>query len=314
MRVNATQVWMVVVVLAVFSAGAGAQAPESATVRAPEALSVVWRERLEGLRTSEPEAYLLLGEEVAAAAAQPADLRLARELFVLAYELDRKDGGRHGVMGPACLALADITPVRQDRRWLQALARAADSRYALPAWKHAGAAGPSPGAALAAATALGQVRSGDGGAARRQLANPEVVDALQTYDAALTPGGKGLRRVREWSEQWPCTECRNARVVKIAGSNPARYRVCLHCEGNPGPRLSRKELTDLLRVESWLLEGEQKTWAAQVAADEGAPLRDPEPGELAPTMGVDPARCVWREGGWTTPGEAARPGDAPDTE
>jgi hypothetical protein len=35
-----------------------------------------------------------------------------------------------------------------------------------------------------------------------------------------------------------------------------------------------------------------------VIVDLGAPLRDPDLDEVAPTYGVDPARPYWREGKW----------------
>lgn len=285
--------------------GAPAAAQPSGTENAkrPEVkpLSIVLRERLEALNPGDAEAYFRLGEDVVAKAALPADLRLARELFVLSYELDRKQGGRRALMGAACVALADIAPLRQDRRWLMALARSADPRYAPPGWEKSGSRSVAPGVGLAAATAIGQARAGDGGAARLALANPEVLALLQAFDPQLAPGGNGVRAVQRAAEQWPCSECRNARVVRVAGSNPPRYRVCSTCEGNPGPKLSREELVAQLRVESWLLDGEQKTWAAQIAGDEGAPLHDPDPAELAPVFGVDPGKTVWRDGAWGLP-------------
>jgi hypothetical protein len=267
-------------------------------------LAVAWADRLALLRPGDPDGYFRLGEEVVARASQPADVRLARELFVLAYELDRRTGGRSGLMGASCIALADIAPLRQDRRWLLAMARSTDARYTpagVATGRHA-AATLAPGAA-SAATALGQTRSGDGAAARQALANPDVLEVLRGYDAALAGGGRGgVERILRMAEAWPCPECRNARVIKLPGSNPARYRVCGTCEGNPGPKLSREELLTLLRVESWILDGEQKTWAAQIAADEGAPLHDPEPAELAPVLGVDASKVYWRGGGWSASG------------
>ncbi len=274
--------------------------PAPGAVQTP--LAVFWESRLAALTPSDPEAYFRLGEDVAAKASQPADVKLARELFVLAYELDRKTGGRKGLMGAACVALADIAPLRADRRWLWAIAGAVDPRYATKSADVRAASRPGASDALAAATVIGQVRAGDGGAARQGLSNPAVLEALRPYDAQIFGNGAGIEKLQKLAEKSPCPECRNARVIKVPGSNPPKYRVCSTCEGNPGPKLSRDELIATLRVESWILDGQQRTWAAQVAADEGAPLHDPDPAELAPTYGVDPANAFWRNGRWSPAG------------
>jgi hypothetical protein len=81
--------------------------------------------------------------------------------------------------------------------------------------------------------------------------------------------------------------------------------LCDTCRGNPGPTITEEEMANHLRIEAVLLEGEQRSWAAQLVADAGAPLRDLDPAELAATYGVDPARPVWRGGEWVAGGANA---------
>src|SRR5205823_11779571 len=105
-------------------------------------------------------------------------------------------------------------------------------------------------------------------------------------------------------------ECQNERVVKRG--NPPEYKLCPNCNGEPGPELSAREYLAQLRFESLILQGAQRSWAAQVTADGGAPLIDPEAGGLAAAFDVDPSLVLWRDGRWTAdPNTPPRPKPTP---
>ena len=282
------------------------------------------RTRLEALNPSDPKAYFDLGEEVADTADNPATLGLARRLFVLALHLDRARSGQR-LSASACLALADLAARERDRRWLQSLAGTLDQRLAGPAWVRRAEKLASSQAGYNAATALGLVRSGDGVRARQALADPAARSLLRSYERLLNAAGLSgaLRALEREADRWPCPECHNQRIVRKLGSGrEPQYRLCTNCQGNPGPLMTVPELVAHLRLESQLLSGIQRSWSAQVSADRGAPLRDPDPADVAPAFDIDPAQCVFRNGQWTepaapqgtgvTPAPSPKPG-VPDT-
>lgn len=255
--------------------------------------------RLGSLTPDKPEAYFLLGEEVAAEADDPEAVGLARTLYVLAFELDRRSGLRTGVAPSACLALADLARLEEDRRWLASLAHAIDHRYARPSWGMVGEVA-TPDQALAAATVLGYLRAGETNAALRRLDEPGVRELLERYELLLSPTNEpgAFERLLRRAAEWPCRECANERIVMRHGPDGVEAELCPTCLGNPGPALSDEELIGHLRLESLLLDGIHRSWAAQAASDLGAPLRDPDPEQLAPTFGVDPDRPYRRAGAW----------------
>jgi hypothetical protein len=128
-----------------------------------------------------------------------------------------------------------------------------------------------------------------------------VMEVLRRYERALgaTGGSGALQRITRYAEQWPCRECGNARGVTKPGPRGPEVKLCSTCEGSPGPRLSDEEFIAYLRFESALLNGIQRSWGAQVMVDSGAPLRDPDPAELAATFGVDVGKPYWRNGAWS---------------
>lgn len=255
--------------------------------------------RLGALDPARPIDYFTLGEEVADVYQTPADRQIAQHLFVLAFELDRRQGGPARLSGSACLALAELASLERDRKWLWALARAVDPRFQRAGLDEAGVTS-SRTDAYRAATAIGLVRSGDGVAARQMLKEPGVRETIRRYERLLSESGQtgGLRALENEAERWPCAECANARIVKKFGSNPPEYRLCTNCAGHPGPKLTIAQLVAQLRFESRLLRGIQRSWSAQIAADGGEPLRDPEPSELAAALGVDVSAVYWRGGRW----------------
>ncbi len=282
-------------------------------------------DRLAALRPSDPGAYFLLGEELAAQATQPAERALARELLVLAYELDARraetattGAQRHDAAVPenmassVCLALASIAESDERRAWLLALA-AADVRDA-PA-----SAEPRPVASMGEqvddatafdlATAIGLVRAGEGRLALRLLDKPEVAALLHKLEGLLTPtgGSGGASRLRQLAERYQyCPECRNRRWTKDGSG----VHLCATCGGHPGPAITPTEELYQLRLESVLLgnaadaagvrdsDGGLRSWAAQAVVDHGAPLRELDMGELAEVYGVDADRPIWRDGHW----------------
>ncbi len=290
----------------------------TATLQPPAAgpdvkLTPELRARLEALKPSDPKAYFDLGEEVADTADNPATLNLARRLFVLALHLDRARSGQR-LSASACLALADLAARERDRRWLQSLAGTLDQRLAGPAWVRRAEKLASSQAGYTAATALGLVRSGDGVRARQALADPAARSLLHSYERLLNAAGLSgaLRTMEREADRWPCPECHNQRIVRKLGSGrEPQYRLCTNCQGNPGPIMSIPELVAHLRLESQLLSGIQRSWSAQVSADRGAPLRDPDPADIAPAFDIDPAKCVFRGGQWTEPGAPQGTGAPP---
>lgn len=300
---------LVAMLAACLSIGSGVQ-PERQDAAAPSAAEAAWSERLGALDPKDPMGCFLLGEDVAATPEAPGARALAQRLFVLAYTLETSSGQARGAfpIGPsACIALASIAQRDEERRWLRALADTmgegplgAGDVKAAPA-----ASAWSPEAAFELATAMGLARSGEGRRASILLEKPEVSELLREMDLRPMPDGRPAslknfldKAVRDWPA---CPQCRNRRVVPVGQNRTGEMALCDTCRGNPGPRLTGDELANQLRIESLLLQGEQRSWAAQVLADVGAPLRDLDPSELAGTYGVDPAKVLWRNGGWSPP-------------
>lgn len=246
-----------------------------------------------------PDSYVRLAEEIADTAGERAQFDLAKSLYALGYELARTRG-QPGLAATACLGLASIERLEHDRQWLLAVAAAVDPRYGRPDWIVPASAAPTEETALRAAEAIGLARAGEGREARRRLDDPAVAALLNDYDRALgTTGATGaVFKIEKASSEWPCPECRNSRVVTRPGPGGGELRLCTICRGNPGPMLTHAELIAQLRFEATLLNGIQRSWAAQIAVDLGAPLRDPDPEQLAGVYGVDAKRPYWRDGRW----------------
>ncbi len=256
--------------------------------------------RLSALQPDAPMAYFELGEEVAYEAETVEERRLARWLYLIAYELDRAGAGE--LSRSVCLAMAEIAEDDQERAVLVALARA----FGGGVIGSGGAARAAPStqddeAAFALATALGHFRAGEYDRAAAILSRPEVSSMLQRYENLL---GSASQLLREVNSKPSCRECRNARVVKADLDPRADWRLCYTCGGDPGPGLDIRGLVAQLRVESMLLSGTRRSWSAQLVADGGAPLREVDPESLSARYGVDASRTVWRDGDWATPGPA----------
>lgn len=307
------------VISTVMIAGASAVQPTdsdqgAAQSEAPEPVHGGLRARLESLRPEDPEGYLLAGEEVLATERTQAGEALARRLFTLAYEHARLAGDRPGVQTTACIALADTTRFERDRRWLWSIVRLIDPRYNEPDWSRTVERVVSDEAAFRSAVALGLLRSGHGLRAREALRDDGVREVFDWYSGLLTGAGPGdvMTMLEGQAERWPCPECRNDRVVRRrdGGLDGPRVR-CFTCRGNPGWELGERGMLSTLRFESRVLAGVQRSWGAQLAADLGEPLRDPDPAAVADAVGVDTALCVFRDGAWAEPTEH-HPGGEPE--
>ena len=302
-----TQIGIVILLVSLVLQPQPESQPESPSPSQPEPASVLsdqipipnLTQRLEALTPDDPMPYFLLAEEVADEAETPGENRLARQLYVVAYEIERERDQGRSLAASICLGLRQIERVEDARAWLSALAGALDPRYASRDWSVATDHVQDRGAALKTATLLGFARSGQGTRALMLRDDPEVIEMLDRYGSLLGPGS--MARIERMMSAWPCPECRNARTVNRAGRN-VQTRLCNWCLGNPGEDISRAELIMHLRFESRLLDGVRRSWSAQAAMDEAAPLLDPEPDALAPQLSVryeiNPSRRYWRDGAW----------------
>ncbi len=256
-------------------------------------------EQLEALRPDEPREYFLLAEELAYDDPNPGLEDVARRLFVLAFELDRRRGGTR--LGPAaCLALADLSPRVDERRWLRAVAAALRGERAAG---EAVAEEILSETALALAEALGRFRAGEYRRAQMILERADVSRLLRRYEDALEKGIEWI--LLELETEPVCRECGNRRIVPADLDPSAEHRLCYTCEGTPGPDLTDTQLVEQLRLESLLLEGGTNSWAAHALAGGGEPLRDVDPAAVVAWFNVDPARSIRRDGAWVAPSEPA---------
>jgi len=282
--------WMAILIPLV---AIGALAQEPAATDVPREIAA----RLEGLRPEQPLDYFLLAEELAYDDPDPAREELVRRLFVLAFELDRRQGGTR--LGPAaCLALADLSPRVDDRRWLRAVAAALQGEVGAGSVE---ADEVSETTALALAEALGRFRAGEYRTAQALLERSDVSRLLRRYEEALEKGVDWI--LLELATEPVCRECGNRRIVTADLDPNQAHRLCYTCEGTPGPDLTDEQLVEQLRLEALLLKGGTNSWSAQALAGGGAPLRDVDPAEIAAWFGVDAMQSIWRDGAWIAPPE-----------
>ena len=271
--------------------------PEPAPPTPPQPLALRFADRLHTLTPTRPEDYYLLGEELAPEVATSDDRQLTVTLYVLAAHLDIQRSTRPLTASAACVALADLIKSERDRRWLIYLARTLDSRRVQPEWLARTSPPTIDSPVYQIATALGLVRSGHGVQARQMLEKPDVQSALERFEPIMKNlGGGSLATLNREASLWPCPQCNNTRMTRRG--NPPEVKLCTSCRGDPGPQLSEAVFLAQLRFESLLLQGTQRSWAAQALADGAAPLRDNDPSTLPVVFDVDPARVLWRNGQW----------------
>lgn len=220
-----------------------------------------WQSRLEALRPEQPLGYLELAEEIADAAADDAELALARRLFGLAGLLDPYRLGRS-----ACLALADLEPGEQDTRRLLALAALLSGG---PIWLAVDQdAEPAATAVVAVADTLSHFRQGHGSRAQAALRRPGARELLLDHEHILRGG------IKRFDED--CKLYRNQRR----------------------PSQSEAELTRLLRFEAALLAGPDRSWSGELLLGAGRPLIEVDPDRLQDAFGLDASRPLYRNGRW----------------
>lgn len=275
-------------------------------------------ERLRALDASDAMAYLELGEEVSSETGSPEDRDLARHLFAVAYALERRTRARPAVMAGAALGLASLEASDEGSGWLYAVAGLVDPRATRGAGAGVTTLAVSPDVALAAANALGLARSGEGRRAGRIYEDDAVREVFEQYGRLLGGRGglSGLSRFERALRDWPDLECGGSRVITRRGEDGIETLICPTCRGNPGPPMTEQEFLNQLRFESRLLRGIHQSWGAQIAADGGAPLLDPDPDRvpelLAARYGILVERTLWRDGQWVEPQPEEEPAEQPE--
>jgi len=263
-------------------------------------------ERLRALRGEDAMRYFGLAEEVAREIRDPDGRGLARNLFVLAFELSRDESGAPALTRSVCLALAELEPGDTDRRrWLRAIAALEDKGDP----SRARAMLEDAGVRERIAVALGHFRAEEYLKVRTHLNRPSVRRFIERLGGAEK---RLMERVkREIERDAACEVCRNDRTVPDR-SRDGRHDdevLCPRCQGNPGPRLTDEEYRRLLVFEIDLLGVETERWDTQLDVDGGAPLREASPDRLPRMFGVDPRATVyefdahegWRSGRWVRP-------------
>jgi len=287
--------------------------PPQETKASDQAIHESQREaRLGALDPDTPQAYYILGEEVAAEAATEEDFSLAKRLYILTIVLASQDDDGATLAASAAVALADITRADSDRRALWSIARTLDPRYGVRDWSRSTEVTITDDVAYLTATVLGQIRAGWGSTVLSDLRRPEVRRLIQRYSALMTGSinQNVFPELERWAQAWPCPECRNERIVTKRHTGKIERRLCYTCGGNPGPKLTTEQLIGQLRFESFLLNSRQRSWGAQIAADLGEPLRDADLSTLPLRFGVDPTLVYYRDGHWDSKPEPQTPADA----
>ena len=273
-----------------------------------------YESRLESLTPSNPIAYFRLAEEVASSGGTADEQQLARRLYAIAFALTSKDTtakeSEFPIAASACLGLADLERSTSRKRWLLALAGRLDPRYATRSWDASEQANPSNDAALLLAEAIGLSLSGDGSLARERFDDPRVAALLEETRGVLDRPGTGASStlIKREAQIWPCPECGNARAVPDRSEGGQVRRLCSTCRGNPGPVISRETFVAYLAYQAVILHGTQRSWSADLAVNQGQPLLDPQPEEVAVYVGIDPSKVYYRKGRWLDRSEVVASG------
>ena len=270
-------------------------APESMEAGVPRLL-----DRMTELTPSNPMGYFELAEELAYLSAVSPNQRrtaldMAKQLYVLAYELDRRNNPRPALGASVCYGLADIAPTTE-RDWLLALAASFGAEGSERVVLGGGLRVSEDRARIDVAEALGHYRAVErrplSAILRRVNARQQMINAgvsVQNADWAVALLQAGLDKPY-------CPECRNLRLVRIGNSDQTvEQQLCPTCFGNPepDPELSPDGLQRMLAIEAKLLGAIPGTWSAQVGVEGSRPVPDLDPSALADQFGVDPERPYW---------------------
>lgn len=251
-------------------------------------------DRLGRLDPSDADAYLRLGEEVAAVG----DDRLAIGLFARAVSIGVATGERR-TAASAALALASELENPKDQRWVRSLAWSIDPDRQRPPWAaDADARGEPERASPEAASMLGLLIAGQTHLARLHD-SPEIRATLDAVpELAPVRAGSIDEMIRRLDDAWPCPSCTSKRFVSERVGDRRVHRLCPRCQGDPGPTLDRAELIGVLRAEVRLSGGASGSWSAALADGQSTPIADPEAGELGARLGLDLRARRWRGGRW----------------
>lgn len=278
----------------------------SAEPEAMEAGVAQLLDRMLALTPSEPMGYFELAEELAYLSVisphqQQTALRMAGQLYVLAYELDRRSNPRPSLGASVCYGLADIVP-ESERDWYLALAASFKVRPSSQPDPNDSMRTAEDRARLDTAEALGRYRAVE----RRPLsAILRRVDARQQMinaGVSVADADWAAQLLQDGLEKPYCPECRNLRLTRTGTSDQLiEQQLCTTCFGNPepDPALSSDELKRMLAIEAKLLGAVPASWSAQIAVNGPVPVQDLDPSALAERFGVDPDRPYWNPEGQT---------------
>lgn len=283
---------------------------------------------LAALDGSDAMAYFELAEEIAYEEPGARALVMARQLFVLAFEVDRSSAQPRQLGPSVCMALADLAESHADRRWLLMLADAMRGRAIRSGGTLSGdEVLADQDAADRLVEAISHMRAGRFRELRDDLVRIGI--NLTRAQGERLRGGGALEAGGQWAARRfrlaglegpraddladamvraagtvPCTTCGGARVVDRRDPEDGAtvgVDLCPNCRGVPASLTINEQMNGLaLRAQALLLEAQPATWSAQHLIDpQGAPMRDLDPDELAPAFGVDPAARVWQPMGLT---------------
>ncbi len=303
--------WLMAVLAGLSAATAGRAEPGSPPPARPGVPNRA--ARLEALDPARPIGYFELAEEIAYEKTNDTDTKLARELFVLAHELDRRAGSPSSLGPSVCLALRDLSTNADEKSWLAAMGGLNGASAAATPDAPAHSARPAPDSSVASASREPSAEAILLATIHFAAQEPRAAqDLLRRADVAsnLLPMRERhhiLARVADESAAVTvCPECRNRRVASSSIDSAAPARPCPTCGGNPGPRLNEREYLALVRLQAELAGVRPATWSADLLLSGAAPIRDADPGALATYFGVDPRKTKWRHtttgaGEWYNP-------------
>lgn len=257
-------------------------------------------ERLAALRPETPMAYFELAEELAYLSVvmphqRQTALRMAEQLYVLSYELERTRSAQSELGASVCYALADLaSPLERD--WLLALAAsfgtlAHDEPRLMREERLA-----DDHARFDAAEALGRYRAVERRPLSALLRRVDVRREMIDSGVTASDADWAMNKLRQGLDRPYCPECRNQRIVRTGTSDQTlEQSLCTTCFGNPEPEppLSREELVRMLSIEAKLLGANPESWSAQDAVGGSRPIPDLDPSGLAERYDVDPIRPYW---------------------